>query len=61
MDRMKALDWLAGHMDLATAEQKAKLHKLEAEADRIRRSSADQDEDEGVVIVNDLPKDGADL
>lgn len=61
MDRMKALDWLAEHMDMATAEQKAKLHKLEAEADRIRRSSADQDEDEGVVIVNDLPKDGADL
>lgn len=61
MDKMKALDWLAEHMDLATAEQKAKLHKLEAEADRIRRSSADQDEDEGVVIVNDLPKDCADL
>lgn len=55
-DRMKALEWLADHMDLATPEQKARMRKLEAEAERICRSEA-PDEDEGVVIVNDLPKD----
>lgn len=61
MDRMKALDWLAAHMDMGTAEQKAKLRKLEAEVEQLRKSGADQDEDEGVMIVNDLPKDGEDF
>ncbi|RKJ46554.1 phage portal protein [bacterium 1XD8-76] len=27
-DRMKALDWISGHMDLATAEQKARIEVL---------------------------------
>lgn len=49
MDRMKALEWLANHMDLATAEQKAKIAALQAKAD------ASIEEDDGVVIVNDLP------
>ncbi|MBC3798042.1 phage portal protein [Acetobacterium tundrae] len=30
-DRMKALQWLADHMDLATVEQKARIDKLKAE------------------------------
>lgn len=29
-DRMKALEWLADHMDLATAEQKARIAALKA-------------------------------
>lgn len=59
-DRMKALDWLADHMDLATAEQKAKIKKLEAESERIHRDTS-PDDDEGVVIINDAPEDSADL
>lgn len=33
-DRMKALDWLANHMDLATEEQRARIDKLKAETSR---------------------------
>lgn len=33
-DRMKALDWLANHMDLATEEQRARIDKLKAESSR---------------------------
>ena len=61
-DRMKALEWLADHMDMATPEQKAKTDKLRAETDRIRRSS-DPDQDDGVEIINDAPRqeNGQDL
>ena len=33
-DRMKALDWLSNHMDLATEEQRARIDKLKADADK---------------------------
>ena len=49
MNRLKALDWLADHMDLATAEQRAKIVALRAKAD------VAADDDDGVVIINDLP------
>lgn len=42
--------------DLATEEQKARLKKLEAETERIRNSGAIEGEDDGVVIIDDLPK-----
>ena len=63
-DRMKALNWLADHMDFATPEQKAKVRKLEAETERIQRSGAPENEDDGVEIINDIPAEketGADL
>lgn len=55
-DRMKALDWLADHMDMGTAEQKARVKKLEAEAERIRNSGSAESEDDGVEIINDCPQ-----
>lgn len=33
-DRMKALDWLANHMDMATEEQRARIAKMKAETAR---------------------------
>lgn len=33
-DRMQALKWLADHMDLATAEQRARINKLESDIKR---------------------------
>ncbi len=39
-DRMKALDWLAEHMDLATAEQQAKIDRARAELERIEAGKA---------------------
>ncbi|MGN0506648.1 MAG: PBSX family phage terminase large subunit [Lachnospiraceae bacterium] len=34
-DRMKALEWLSNHMDMATEEQRAKVEKLKAETLKI--------------------------
>lgn len=47
---------LHDNWELATEEQKARLKKLEAETDRIRNSGAVEGEDDGVVIIDDLPK-----
>lgn len=33
-DRMRALDWLANHMDMATEEQRARIDKLRAETSK---------------------------
>jgi len=54
LDRMKALEWLAEHIGIQSDEQKARIDKLRAEADRIRRDGT-FDEDDGVVIINDAP------
>ena len=56
IDKMKALQWLADHMDIATAEQKAKIEQIRAKTEQIRNNDNDDGED-GVVIVNDAPKD----
>lgn len=53
-DRMKALDWLSKHMNLATEEQKAKIDLIKAQTARMTVKSNDE-ENEKVVIVNDLP------
>lgn len=55
-DKMKALQWISDHMDLATEEQKARIKKLEAETDRICRSSDTENGDDGVEIINDVWK-----
>ena len=34
LDRMKALDWLANHMDMATTEQRARIELLNVQVDR---------------------------
>lgn len=35
-DKMKALEWIANHMNIATEEQKAKIEFLKAQADKLR-------------------------
>lgn len=45
-DRMKALEWLADHMDLATPEQKAKTEKLIAETERIKAGGGGSQDNE---------------
>lgn len=54
-DRMKALDWLAAHMDIATEEQRARIAQLKAQTDRISLDPRIGEED-GVEVVNDAPK-----
>lgn len=52
-DQLKALDWLAAHMDMATAEQKAKIDLLNAQRDKLLHKE-DSGDDESVVIINDV-------
>lgn len=35
-DKMKALEWLAAHMDMGTAEQRAKVEKIKTETEKIK-------------------------
>jgi phage terminase small subunit len=55
-DRMKALDWLAGHMGMATAEQLARIAQMKAQTDRLNKEAPGK-EDDGVEIINDAPKE----
>lgn len=43
LDRMKALDWLASHMDIATSEQRARIELLNVQVDRAT-DKANEDE-----------------
>lgn len=55
-DRMKALQWLSEHMNMATEEQKAKLKLMRTQIDNLNK---DKDSGEGgVMIVNDIPRAG---
>lgn len=46
MDRLKALDWLADHMDLATEEQRARIDVMRAKANL---SDAEETADDGFL------------
>lgn len=54
LDKMKALQWLTDHMDLATEEQKARIDNIKANTERINRDG-NQEEEDGVEIINDAP------
>lgn len=34
-DRMKALEWIANHMDMATEEQRARIAQVKAQTDKL--------------------------
>ena len=59
-DRMKALEWLADHMDMATPEQKARTEKLVAEAERLRSGHGSEDDDMVLQFVRGMKDDPAD-
>ena len=50
--RMKALQWLSDHMNMATEEQKAKIAQMKAQTERLAAAPTDGEED-GVEIIND--------
>lgn len=51
-DRMKALEWLAGHMDLATEEQRARIDRLRAGTAKLRGDDPEHDtEDDGFLAA----------
>ena len=55
-DRMKALEWLSDHMNLATEEQRTKIKLMRAQTERLSLEPPGEDED-GVEIINDAPKE----
>lgn len=60
-DRMKALEWLSGHMNMGTEEQRARIDQIRAQTERLANVSPESDED-GVEIINDADqKAGADI
>lgn len=42
-DRMKALEWLARHMDMATEEQKTKIEQIKAQTAAIKAKAQAND------------------
>lgn len=46
LDRMKALQWLSEHMNMATEEQKVKVDKIKAEIEllKVRKEKAEEEE-----------------
>ena len=53
---MRAMDWVANHMELATPEQRAKIDFMRAQTARLSSEPTDRGED-GVEIINDAPKE----
>lgn len=45
LDRMKAMQWLSDHMDLATEEQKARIEQIKAKTEQIKGADQNPIED----------------
>ena len=42
--------------EAASEEQKARIQQLKAQADKISRENGNEDQEDGVEIINDAPK-----
>lgn len=47
-DRMRALDWIAGHMDLASEEQRARIAQLRAQTDKLTGNNQELEDMDGI-------------
>ncbi|MHC1722748.1 MAG: terminase small subunit [Aminipila sp.] len=57
VNKEKAMDFLAKHSDLATAEQKARIAKLKAETKKIESESAkDNDKNGPIKVIFNIPR-----
>lgn len=52
-DSMKALDWIAGHMDMATEEQKAKLELLKAQKVKLLKDDSENNPNDKATQAKD--------
>lgn len=52
-DKMKAMEWLSQHIDIASDKQKAELKLLQAQIDKLNGTD-NNNPDEHVTIVNDI-------
>ncbi|RGC81852.1 phage portal protein [Hungatella hathewayi] len=48
-DRMKAMQWISDHMDLATPEQKEKVKLLQAQRRKLEDDGPEETEDDGFI------------
>ena len=55
-DRMKALQWLSDHMDMASEEQRIRMEYMKLQSEKIKNLHTGNDDD-GVVIINDAPEE----
>lgn len=60
LDKMKALDWLAAHMDLATEEQRAKVALLHAQRERLQSSMTSEADTDLTITIDYGGKDDED-
>lgn len=51
-DRMKALDWLAEHMDMATIEQRARIENIKAKTEQIKGAGQNETEDKVMKLFD---------
>lgn len=51
-DRMKALDWLAEHMDMATTEQRARIENIRAKTEQIKGAGQNETEDKVMKLFD---------
>lgn len=52
LDKMKALDWLAEHMDMATTEQRARIENIRAKTEQIKGAGQNETEDKVVKLFD---------
>lgn len=53
-DRMKALDWLAEHMSMATDEQKARIAQIKAQTDKLKGTDNDAELNRLDEVLNEI-------
>ena len=53
-DRMKALDWLAEHMNMATDEQKARIAQIKAQTDKLKGTDNDAELSRLDEVLNEI-------
>ena len=51
-DRMKALDWLTEHMDMATTEQRARIENIKAKTEQIKGAGQNKTEDKVMKLFD---------
>lgn len=51
-DRMKALDWLAKHMDMATTEQRARIENIKTKTEQIKGAGQNETEDKVMKLFD---------
>lgn len=53
-DRMKALEWLGEHMNMATEEQRARIENIKAKTEQIKGSGQDETEDKVMKLFETI-------